>query len=210
GAAAGVADDHGNLAEGLLALHQATGEARWLETARQLLEVAVEQFGADDGGFHDTAADAEPLVLRPRSPADNAEPSGQSAIAGALLTCSALTGDTAMRDRAEAALSSSGFLAARDPRFAGWALAVAEAAVAGPLQVAVVGEGVDAAELLAAARASSSPGLVLAHGRPDSPGVPLLADRPLVGGAAAAYVCRGFVCDAPVTDAAALSAALAR
>ncbi|HET8766145.1 MAG TPA: thioredoxin domain-containing protein, partial [Pedococcus sp.] len=47
GAAAGVADDHGNLAEGLLALHQATGEARWLETARQLLEVAVEQFGAD-------------------------------------------------------------------------------------------------------------------------------------------------------------------
>ncbi|MDU0314495.1 thioredoxin domain-containing protein [Phycicoccus sp. M110.8] len=210
GAAAGVAVDHGNLAEGLLALHQATGEARWLETARQLLEVAVEQFGADDGGFHDTAADAEPLVLRPRSPADNAEPSGQSAIAGALLTCSALTGDTAMRDRAEAALSSSGFLAARDPRFAGWALAVAEASVAGPLQVAVVGEGVDAAELLATARASSSPGLVLAHGRPDSPGVPLLADRPLVRGAAAAYVCRGFVCDAPVTDAAALSAALAR
>jgi uncharacterized protein YyaL (SSP411 family) len=210
GAAAAVADDHGNLAEGLLALHQATGEARWLDAARQLLEVAVDQFGADDGGFHDTAADAEPLVLRPRSAADNAEPSGQSAIAGALLTCSALTGDTAMRERAEAALASSGFLAARDPRFAGWALAVAEAAVAGPLQVAVVGDGPDAEELLGVARASSSPGLVLAHGEPDSPGVPLLADRPLVGGAAAAYVCRGFVCDAPVTDAAALSAALAR
>ncbi|MDR6864379.1 thioredoxin domain-containing protein [Phycicoccus sp. 3266] len=210
GAAAAVADDHGNLAEGLLALHQATGEARWLDAARKLLEVAVDQFGADDGGFHDTAADAEPLVLRPRSAADNAEPSGQSAIAGALLTCSALTGDTAMRERAEAALASSGFLAARDPRFAGWALAVAEAAVAGPLQVAVVGDGPDAEELLGVARASSSPGLVLAHGEPDSPGVPLLADRPLVGGAAAAYVCRGFVCDAPVTDAAALSAALAR
>ena len=210
GAAAAVADDHGNLAEGLLALHQATGEARWLDAARQLLEVAVNQFGADDGGFHDTAADAEPLVLRPRSAADNAEPSGQSAIAGALLTCSALTGDTAMRERAEAALASSGFLAARDPRFAGWALAVAEAAVTGPLQVAVVGDGPDAEELLGVARASSSPGLVLAHGEPDSPGVPLLADRPLVGGAAAAYVCRGFVCDAPVTDAAALSAALAR
>ena len=196
GAAAAVADDHGNLAEGLLALHQATGEARWLDAARQLLEVAVDQFGADDGGFHDTAADAEP--------------SGQSAIAGALLTCSALTGDTAMRERAEAALASSGFLAARDPRFAGWALAVAEAALTGPLQVAVVGDGPDAEELLGVARASSSPGLVLAHGEPDSPGVPLLADRPLVGGAAAAYVCRGFVCDAPVTDAAALSAALAR
>jgi uncharacterized protein YyaL (SSP411 family) len=65
-------------------------------------------------------------------------------------------------------------------------------------------------ELLGVARASSSPGLVLDHGRPDAEGHPLLAQRPLVGGGAAAYVCRGFVCDAPVTDAAALTAALSR
>jgi uncharacterized protein len=36
-------------------------------------------------------------------------------------------------------------------------------------------------------------------GAPDAPGVPLLADRPLVQGGAAAYVCRGMVCDLPVT-----------
>jgi len=58
--------------------------------------------------------------------------------------------------------------------------------------------------------ASNSPGLVIAHGRPDAGGHPLLAERPLVRGDAAAYVCRGFVCDAPVTDPAALSAALHR
>jgi uncharacterized protein YyaL (SSP411 family) len=198
GRAAGVADDYGNLAEGLLALHQATGEPRWLGVARDLLDTAVAQFGADDGGFHDTAADADPLVLRPRSPADNAEPSGQSALAGALLTCSALTGDSAMRERADAALAASGALASRDPRFGGWALAVAEAAVAGPLQVAVVGSDALAADLLAVARAATSPGLVTAFGEPDQPGVPLLADRPLVEGGAGAYVCRGFVCDTPV------------
>jgi hypothetical protein len=213
GAANGVADDYGNLAEGLLALHQATGDPRWLDVARDLLATAVEQFGDADGGFHDTAADADPLLLRPRSEADNAEPSGQSSIAGALLTCSALTGDTGMRERADAALAASGLLASRDPRFGGWALAVAEAAVAGPLQVAIVGGGKDetddaAAELLAVARRSTSPGLVIAHGSPDEPGHPLLAQRPLVGGRAAAYVCRGFVCDAPVTDADALANAL--
>jgi uncharacterized protein YyaL (SSP411 family) len=210
GAAAGVADDYGNLAEGLLALHQATGDATWLTVARDLLTTAVDRFGAEDGGFHDTSDDAEALFTRPRSAADNAEPSGQSALAGALLTCSALTGDPAMRERADAALGASGQVAARDPRFAGWALAVAEASVTGPLQVAVVGTGPEADRLADAARRSPSPGLVMVHGVPDAPGHPLLAQRPLVDGAPAAYVCRGFVCDAPVTDVAALTAALAR
>jgi uncharacterized protein YyaL (SSP411 family) len=52
------------------------------------------------------------------------------------------------------------------------------------------------------------PGAVVVSGSPDAPGVPLLADRPLVEGRAAAYVCRGMVCDLPVTTAEALSAAL--
>jgi uncharacterized protein YyaL (SSP411 family) len=205
-----VADDYGNLGEGLLALHQATGDAKWLAVARDLLATAVERFAAEDGGFHDTSDDAEVLFTRPRSAADNAEPSGQSALTGALLTCSALTGDPAMRARADAALAASGHLAARDPRFGGWALAVAEASITGPLQVAVVGAGPEADGLADAARRSASPGLVVVHGEPDAPGHPLLAQRPLVEGAAAAYVCRGFVCDAPVTDVAALTAALAR
>jgi uncharacterized protein len=208
GSAAGVADDYGNFAEGLLALHQATGEARWLQAAQRVLTTAVEQFGAEDGGFHDTAADAEPLLLRPRSQGDNAEPSGQSAITGALLTCSAITGDPHQRELADTALAASGLLAAREPRFGGWSLAVAEAAAAGPLQVAVVGTGPDAESLLEAARRSASPGLVIAHGAPDQPGQPLLAQRPLVDDRAAAYVCRGFVCDAPVTDTERLRLAL--
>ncbi|WP_091780994.1 thioredoxin domain-containing protein [Pedococcus dokdonensis] len=210
GTAAGVADDYGNLAEGLLALHQTTGDPRWLATARELLGTAVARFAADDGGFHDTGDDAEALFTRPRSAADNAEPSGQSSLAGALLTCSALTGDSGLRERAEAALDASGQLASRDPRFGGWALAVAEAALAGPLQVAVVGADADAEALLATARAATSPGLVLVQGEPDAAGIPLLADRPLVDGHAAAYVCRGFVCDAPVTDVAGLTTALSR
>ena len=213
GTAAGVADDYGNLAEGLLALHMATGQARWLGAATALLDTATRLFGADDGGFHDTAADAEPLFTRPRSPADNAEPSGQSSLAGALLTCSALTGDPAQRSAADAALAALGGLATSSPRFAGWVLAVAEAALAGPVQVAVVSPSDDdptATRLLAATRWSTSPGLVLAHGRPDADGSPLLAQRPLVGGRPAAYVCHGFVCDAPVTDVEGLHAALAR
>jgi uncharacterized protein YyaL (SSP411 family) len=46
------------------------------------------------------------------------------------------------------------------------------------------------------------PNRVLAWGPPDS--VPLLADRPLVEGGPAAYVCEHFVCAAPVTNVDAL------
>jgi uncharacterized protein YyaL (SSP411 family) len=208
GAAKGVADDHGNLAEGLLALHQATGDPRWLSLAGELLDTALAHFSDGRGGFFDTADDAEQLFTRPRSPADNAEPAGQSALAGALLTYSALTGSTRHRDAAEAAVAAAASLAAESPRFAGWTLAVAEAMAAGPLQVAVVGDGPRARELLRVARTSTSPGLVTAHGSPDMPGIPLLAQRPLVAGRAAAYLCRGFVCDRPVTTPEALTSAL--
>ncbi|HET7397124.1 MAG TPA: thioredoxin domain-containing protein, partial [Intrasporangium sp.] len=197
GAALGVADDHGNLAEGLLALFQATAEPRWLAESGTVLDTALARFAAPDGGFADTAADAEQLYLRPRSAADNAEPSGQSALAGALVTYGALTGSTRHLEAGRAAVAAAGGLARSDPRFAGWTLAVAEALAAGPLQVAVVGSGPEAETLLAAVRRSPSPGMVAVAGPPDAPGIPLLAERPLVGERPAAYVCRGFVCDAP-------------
>jgi len=208
GDAMGVADDHGNLAEGLLALHQATGEPSWLALAGDLLDTALAHFADGRGGFYDTADDAEPLFIRPGSAADNAEPSGQSALAGALLTYSALTGSTRHREAADAAVASAAALAAENPRFAGWTLAVAEALVAGPLQVAVAGEGPQARMLLEVARSSTSPGLVTAHGPPDAPGIPLLTGRPLVGGRASAYLCRGFVCERPVTTPEELGSAL--
>jgi uncharacterized protein len=210
GAAMGVANDHGNLAEGLLTLHQATGQPRWLTVAGELLDTALTHFADGQGGFFDTAGDAERLFTRPRSAADNAEPSGQAALAGALLTYSALTGSTRHRGAAEAGVAAAAGLAARDPRFAGWTLAVAEAMVAGPLQVAVAGDGPRARELLRVARASTSPGLVTAYGSPDMPGIPLLANRALVAGGAAAYLCRGSVCDAPVTTPEQLTSALER
>jgi uncharacterized protein YyaL (SSP411 family) len=210
GAAMAVADDHGNLAEGLLTLHQVTGDPQWLIGAGDLLDTALTHFADGQGGFFDTADDAEKLFTRPQSAADNAEPSGHAALAGALLTYSALTGSSRHRDAADRAVTAATALAKHDPRFAGWTLAAAEAMAAGPLQVAIVGEGAGARELVRVARGSTSPGLVIVHGAPDAPGIPLLADRPLVAGGAAAYVCRGFVCDRPVTTAQDLADALER
>ncbi|MGY1820386.1 thioredoxin domain-containing protein [Geodermatophilus sp. SYSU D00079] len=208
GAPAGVLEDYGDLAEGLLALHQATAEGRWLELAGDLLDVVAEQF-IDADGWHDTAADAEALVHRPFDPTDGPTPAGMAAAAGAAVTYAALAGSPRHRELGAAAVGSLAPLLTRAPRAVGWAAAVGEALLAGPVEVAVSGPaGPERDALEAAARAATSPGAVVVAGEPDAPGVPLLAGRPLVDGRPAAYVCRGFVCTAPVTDVSALSAAL--
>jgi uncharacterized protein len=210
---AGVLEDYGDLAEGLLALHQATAEGRWLDLAGDLLDVVAEQFvdarDTDPPTWHDTAVDAEALVHRPFDPADGPTPAGVAAAAGAAVTYGALTASPRHRELGEAGIASLARLVTRAPRAAGWAAAVGEALLAGPLEVAVSGPpGPDRDALAAAARASTSPGAVVVVGEPDAPGVPLLADRPPLAGQPAAYVCRGFVCSAPVSDVSALSAAM--
>jgi hypothetical protein len=214
GSPAGVLEDYGDVAEGLLALHAVTGDVAWLEVAGGLLDTVLQHFADGTGGFHDTPDDATDAALaavrRPQDPTDNAYPSGWSAACGALLTYAALTGSQLHRDAAEQGLEVASAGGPRVPRAFGWALAVAEALADGPREVAVVGPDGDVrrADLHAVALAGVAPGAAVSVGEPDADGVPLLADRPLLGGRPAAYVCRHFVCRAPVTEPAALAAQL--
>jgi uncharacterized protein len=198
GEPAGVLDDYGCVAEAFCAMHQMTGEGRWLDLAGQLVDTALAHFAAPDGGFYDTADDAEQLVSRPADPTDNATPSGRSAIVAALVSYAALTGQPRYREAAERALATVAPIVARHARFTGYAASVGEALLSGPYEIAIVTREPVADPLVAAAYRHAPPGAVIVAGLPDQPGVPLLADRPLLDGASAAYVCRGFVCDRPV------------
>ncbi|MFF2516355.1 thioredoxin domain-containing protein [Streptomyces sp. NPDC058086] len=203
GANAGVLEDYADVAEGFLALASVTGEGVWLEFAGFLLDQVIVQFAdPESGALYDTAADAERLIRRPQDPTDNATPSGWSAAAGALLSYAAQTGAEPHRAAAERALGVVKALGPRAPRFIGWGLAVAEALLDGPREVAVVGpEGHPLTKALhRTALLGTAPGAVVAVGTPESDELPLLADRPLVQGEPAAYVCRNFTCDAPTTD----------
>ncbi|MFE7774033.1 thioredoxin domain-containing protein [Streptomyces sp. NPDC057445] len=206
GANAGVLEDYADVAEGFLALAAVTGEGAWLEFAGFLLDIVLDRFTGPEGQLYDTAHDAEQLIRRPQDPTDNAAPSGWTAAAGALLSYAAHTGSEAHRTAAEQALGVVKALGPRAPRFIGWGLAVAEALLDGPREIAVVGPQGDPGtrELHRAALLGTAPGSVVAAGEPDSAEFPLLADRPLVDGRPAAYVCRHFVCAAPVTEVEAL------
>jgi uncharacterized protein YyaL (SSP411 family) len=197
----GVLEDYGDVAEGFLNLYQATSDQRWYVRALDILDSAIARFSDDHGGFFDTPSDGEALVRRPQDATDNATPSGQSALAGALLTAAALSGELRYRDVAEVALLKSSRLALSAPRFAGWWLAVIEAWLDGPREVAIVGEPGeerDALEMLV--WEWPSPGRVVAvAGAANGEPVPLLRDRrPLRG--PTVYVCRNFVCEVPTSD----------
>ncbi|HET8614446.1 MAG TPA: thioredoxin domain-containing protein [Actinomycetales bacterium] len=238
GAPEGVLEDYGDVVEGLVALHAATGEARWLRAAGDLVERMLQLFwregeadardepepddvapgnaersvsGSAAGHFTDVPyASPDPVLhgaaggrVGAADPTDNAYPSGVFAAAGALLSWAALTGDARCREVAEQALSAARQIGAAAPRFAGWGLAVCEAVLDGPREVAVVGEPDDesARSLRLESLLGSAPGLVVAAGAPGQrPVVPLLEGRGLRHGVAAAYPCRGFVCDLPVTS----------
>ncbi|MFE9658758.1 DUF255 domain-containing protein [Streptomyces sp. NPDC005955] len=226
GANAGVLEDYADVAEGFLALASVTGEGVWLDFAGFLLDHVLARFtDEEDGALYDTASDAERLIRRPQDPTDNATPSGWTAAAGALLSYAAQTGSEPHRTAALRALGVVSALGPRVPRFIGWGLAVAEAALDGPREVAVVGAEDDPARRAfhRAALLATAPGAVVAVGAPaesapttaDGKGsgasgveLPLLADRLLRDGRATAYICRHFTCDAPTTDLDGFRAAL--
>ena len=199
----GVLEDYTHVADGLLALYEANFDERWFVAARELMDRVLERFPDPAGGFFDTSDDHEALITRPKGLQDNALPSGNGMAALVLLRLAALTGEARYRDAAERALALVLPVVGRYPTaFAQWLQAL-DFAIGPVKEVAIVGD-VGAAEtraLVEVALGRYRPRQVVAVGLPadDGTAVPLLADRPLVGGRPTAYVCEHFACQRPVT-----------
>ena len=196
----GVLDDAANLGDSLLTLYAATGEQRYFSAALAICERIVEQYRDADGNYFDTAADSEPLIVRPRTIDDNPVSAGQSVAATLFCRMHALTGEDRWREHATEIVAPLASVVGRAP-LAVAGLAAAMELVVGPMrEIAIAGDPADprTRSLLAVAQRHFDPRTVLAYGDPGA--VPLLEGRTLVNGAPAAYVCHGFVCKAPVTS----------
>ncbi len=212
GTADGVLEDYANLAEGLLALSEATGDDRWYRETAALADAMLERFGDPVGGFFDTAVDAEALVIRPRDAQDNAVPSGGAMAATVLLKLAALSGEPSYQAAADRAIGSVSVLMARHPMAAGQWLGAFEMAHHGLAEVAIAGDPDDEAtlRLVRTANRGYHPFRVLAFGgTPATSAVPLLRDRFMLNGRPTAFVCRSFACRQPVHEPEALDALLA-
>jgi uncharacterized protein YyaL (SSP411 family) len=214
----GLLEDYALCAEGLFALYGVTGHTRWYELAEAILDAACARFAAD-GGLKDAAGESAQVTAAQGGrdglePFDSATPSGAAALAGALLTHSALSGSSEHRTLAANILALLlPPVAARAPRAAGWLLATGQAALAGPIEAAVAGP--DTPERAALHRElllSASPGLVVAVQDDDAARpVPLLRGRGAgPDGAPQVFLCRGMVCDLPTNSVEGMRERLAR
>jgi uncharacterized protein YyaL (SSP411 family) len=199
---AGFLDDYADVAFGLLELHVATGELRWLEDARRLALAAVELFAdREHGGFLLAPKDGAALVAATKPLDDNPTPSGNSMLAYVLLRLARLWGDDELERLAVGVFRLVEPAMRRVPGAFAWSLCGLDLWLAPPREIAVCGP-VESAVARAALR-SFQPSTVVAVGPAD--GVPLLEGKGLVDGKPAVYVCERFACSAPVTDPAALA-----
>jgi uncharacterized protein YyaL (SSP411 family) len=204
----GYLEDHAYLLEGLITLYESTLEPGFYHDAVGVADALITGFeDPQHGGFFTTAADDTELPVRRKDLEDSPIPSGNSSACFGLLRLALLSGDAEHERAALGALRLLFPLAERHALAFGHLLRAANFHLAPVHEVAIVGEPAQAEPLLRVVREGYRPHLVLAGGAAD--GVPLLAGRDPVGGQAAAYVCRHFACQAPVTTAAELERALA-
>jgi uncharacterized protein YyaL (SSP411 family) len=193
----GYLEDYADVANGLLELHVATGELRWLEESHRLARLAVELFvDGETGGFFQTPRDGERLVARKKELDDHPTPSGNSMLAFVLLRLARIYGDDELERRAVGVLRLVRDALTRVPSSFGWSLVALQLHLSPPRELAIIGP--PDAEVARAALSRWDPAAVVAFGPADS--VPLLEGKGLVGGRPAVYVCERFACLAPVTD----------
>jgi uncharacterized protein YyaL (SSP411 family) len=197
----GYLEDYSYLIEGLLELYQTTFDPRWFVAAQELAETMLKRFSDSQGTLYDTSDDHESLITRPRDLQDNATPSGNAMAVTALLKLAGFTNDLRTLDFAYQALAQMQPMMSQYPLgFGQWLQALAYL-LSKPREIAIVGdpEAADTQAFLRVVRDGYRPFQVVALGAPEAqpPTVPLLQDRGLVDGRAAAHVCRDSACQAP-------------
>jgi uncharacterized protein len=200
-------EDYAAMALGCFALYENTGDPRWYREADRLTRDIPILFAAPDGGFFTSGSDAEELLVRQKDLMDNPSPSGTSMATEALLRLAAYTGESELLALAENAMRATALLVQRSPSAVGHMLGAIDFDTSGALEIAITGS--DADRLARVVREGYRPNIVLAVDRngDGADSIPLLASR-YREGETLAYVCEDFVCQAPVSDEAALRSLL--
>ncbi|MSQ13756.1 MAG: thioredoxin domain-containing protein [Dehalococcoidia bacterium] len=212
----GYLEDYAFLVDGLLLLHAATLEPRWMREAVDLTDEMLALFwDQEQSSFYDVGHDHEELLVRPRDVFDNALPSGSAMATFVLLRVALLTGEQALAEPALASLRSLQHGLAQHPNGFGHWLSVLAFHLGSPKEIAIIGAAQDPGtlRLLEAVHQLYVPHKVVTGRDPtsgdDGFDSPLFTGRGAEDGQPTAYVCEGYVCQLPATSVALLRRQLA-
>ena len=210
----GYLEDYAFVADGLLALYEATFDSRWLDQVSTLADSMIELFWDEKtGGFYDTGSDHESLVIRPRDVFDNAQPCGGSVATDLLLRLAVITGNQEYAIKGATPLRALHDLMTSAPGGTGHWLSALDFYVSTPKEIAIIGPREDPAtqSLLDTVFGRFLPNKVVVGNPTGDNGsqLPLLQDRGMIGGRPTAYVCQNYACQLPVAEPEALAVQLA-
>jgi len=200
----GFIEDYGNLAAGLTALYQATFDAKYLEAAEALVQRAMELFWDESRqAYFSAPKEQKDLLCATYALQDNAFPSGASSMAEAQVVLGTLTGKPTYLDQAGRYIRRMRDELVRSP-FAHGHLLLAADSFLDAAEVSIVGDAHGVEAFVSVVNASYAPTVALMAHDATQP-VPaaleaVLQGRSTVDGKAAAYLCRHFTCDLPLTD----------
>ncbi|MCZ6481953.1 MAG: thioredoxin domain-containing protein [Alphaproteobacteria bacterium] len=195
-------EDYAHMCRAALALFEVTGDDGYLTRAEGWAADVERYYLDENGGYFYTAADAQDLITRTKTAADNATPSGNGVMAGVLARLYFLTGKEAYLSAAEAVIAA--FAGELERNFVPLTTLINNnELLQSAVQIVILGERDDAGvqSLLAAVNGVSLANRMVLVLPPDKP---LAETHPAfgkaqVGGKATAYVCVGTVCSLPVS-----------
>jgi uncharacterized protein YyaL (SSP411 family) len=210
-------EDYGDVAAGLVALYQATFDAKYLEAAEQLADFAVKTFWDSEKRAYLAAPKGNTDLFVPTYTLhDNAAPSGASTLTEVLVTLGALTGRSRHLEQARAYVEQVHHELTTQPMALGHLWLAADSLLDGAAEVSVVGTHEAMTPFVKVLNTTYLPTLAV-HRHESGAAVPPVAREVLEGrpfrGDVAAYLCRSFACQAPVStlkDFVALLAPLGR
>ena len=204
----GYLEDYAFLADGLIALYETTGELQWVVEARSIADLMLEEFWDEkEGGFFFTGQSHEELIVRSKDFFDNATPSGNSVAAEVLLHLGALLGNEDYTRKAVNIIRLLSDSIKRYPSAFGRLLGALDFHLSTPKEIAIIGTA-ESSDTLALKREiwrrylpNKVVALAAENDEESAAVIPLLRERPMINGAATAYVCESFTCQQPVTTA---------
>lgn len=203
----GFLEDHALVIEGLLDLHQATFQGKWLKEAIRLTDIMVNEFWDESVGmFYDTGKRHQPLFIRPKNIHDGAVPSGPSSATLTLLKVSRLTGDDRFEHIAIKSLQNMGENLSLYPlAFGNWLCAL-DLQLSTPQEIAIIGPRNDPVteDLIDVLLSNWDPNRIIAAINPSDPALfadlPLFKNRNMIDGQPTVYLCERHSCQMPVNN----------
>lgn len=199
-------EDYAFMAWGMLELYEATFEAAYIQKAVALTDAMIDLFHDNQGGFFFYGQDGEQLLSRPKEIYDGAIPSGNSVATVNLFRLARLTGNTRYEELAKQQLQTFASQVERYPAGYSFFMMGAYLDQEPPLEIVLAGKKDDPSlkKMIRVAQQAFLPQAVLLVRYEDEnineELLPLLEGKTSVKGQAAAYICKNFACQPPITD----------